>query len=401
MLQRDCTAKMLDMEHAEIINVEMGVSEIIIDTQMKRRMHTCPVCETQTDEIHDYRIQIVKDLPVQGKKLRWRYRKRRYRCIGCGKRFYENNYLLPKWHRITNRMTAFCLLEFGKKCSQADIAKGLGVSPSTVGRWLKLLGFAKPNSLPGVLSIDEFRGNTDRGKFQCILTAPTEKAVFDILPTRYSSDISSYFRSFSNRQDVRYVVMDMNKEYLAIAKHHFPQAKIVIDKFHVVRYSTWAFENVRKRVQSRLLPGDRKYFKRSRKLLLAHMQNLSADSKAAVERMLLVSDDLGDAYLLKEKFYEFMASKDSVQGKERLRAFRMFALAVNLPEFEPCLTMLQNWEPYILNAFDCSLSNAFTEGANNTIKVLKRVAYGYHNFDNFRRRILTVLNTKMEPITFS
>ena len=163
MLQRDCTAKMLDMEHAEIINVEMGVSEIIIDTQMKRRMHTCPVCETQTDEIHDYRIQIVKDLPVQGKKLRWRYRKRRYRCIGYGKRFYENNYLLPKWHRITNRMTAFCLLEFGKKCSQADIAKGLGVSPSTVGRWLKLLGFAKPNSLPSVLSSTNFAGIPTEG----------------------------------------------------------------------------------------------------------------------------------------------------------------------------------------------------------------------------------------------
>ena len=42
--------------------------------------------------------------------------------------------------------------------------------------------------------------------------------------------------------------------------------------------------------------------------------------------------------------------------------------------------MLKNWKPYILNAFDCSYSNAFTEGCNNAIKALKRVAFGFRNF---------------------
>ncbi len=175
----------------------------------------------------------------------------------------------------------------------------------------------------------------------------------------------------------------------------------MVDRFHVVRYCTWALENVRKQVQKQLPSDQRKYFKRSRKLLLAHMSNLSPENKAAVERMLLVSPNLREAYLLKEKFYEFMASKDSVQAKERLRAFRLFAFAVNLSEFKDCLTMLENWEPYILNAFDCRLSNGFTEGINNSIKVIKRIAYGYRNFDNFRRRILATLNTITEPITSS
>ena len=55
--------------------------------------------------------------------------------------------------------------------------------------------------------------------------------------------------------------------------------------------------------------------------------------------------------------------------------------------------MLQNWEPYILNAFDCSYSNAFTEGTNNSIKVIKRIAYGYRNFENFRLKILHTCNS--------
>lgn len=328
-----------------------------------------------------------------GKHLIWMYRKRRYRCPCCGKRFYESNYLVPKWHRITNRLAAQCIGMLSYKQSRKDIAQSLGVSESTVGRWLMLTDCSKPRLLPKVLSIDEFKGDTEYGKFQCILASPVDKRIVDILPTRYSSQLYDYLRTFPNRKQVKYIVMDMNKEYLRLAKLLLPQAAVVIDRFHVVRYCTWALENVRKRVQSKLLKEQRVYFKRSRKLLLSHMGKLSTQSKAAVERMLLSSRDLREAYLLKEIFFKFMASSNSLQARERLREFRMHAYVAAIPEFDPCLTMLQNWEPYILNAFDCSFSNGFTEGVNNTIKVIKRIAYGYRNFRNFRARILTTVNT--------
>ena len=118
------------------------------------------------------------------------------------------------------------------------------------------------------------------------------------------------------------------------------------------------------------------------------MCDLSAENKAVVERMLLISRDLREAYLLKEKFYDFMDSSNSTQAKERLRTFRTHAFVADLHEFSACMTMLKNWEPYILNAFDCPYSNGFTEGINNKIKVLKRIAFGYRSFRNFRTRIL-------------
>ena len=398
MLQDDCTAKLLDMEGIQVKEVKTDSESITIRFRLQRRTHTCPECESITQCVHDYRTQIVKDIPALGKRLLWQYEKRRYRCTCCGKKFYESNYLLPKRHRLTNRLASYCLAQLHRKCPQSEIAKEAGVSPSTIGRWMNMLSYGKPKSLPKVLSIDEFRGNTDRGKFQCILTAPESRAIFDILPTRYATDLHSYFRSFPNRKEVQYVVMDMNKEYLSLAKHHFPNAKVVVDRFHVVRYCTWALENVRKRVQKNLPGEQRKYFKRSRRLLLARMLNLSDENKATVERMLLVSPDLREAYLLKEKFYEFMDSSDSAQAKKRLDAFRLFAAIADIPEFSACLTMLHNWHDYILNAFDCSYSNGFTEGMNNAIKVIKRVAFGYRNFDNFRRRILVSLHSKQEPI---
>ena len=125
-----------------------------------------------------------------------------------------------------------------------------------------------------------------------------------------------------------------------------------------------------------------------KKLLLAHMEGLSLQAKQAVERMFLFDRNLREAHLLKEAFYRFMASSDSTEAKRRLLQFRTHAAAADIPEFDTCLSVLRNWEPFILNAFDCSYSNGFTEGCNNKIKTLKRIAFDYRNFDHFRYHIL-------------
>lgn len=115
--------------------------------------------------------------------------------------------------------------------------------------------------------------------------------------------------------------MDMNKAYLGIAQTFLPRAKIIIDIFHVARYNTWAFENVRRRIQKQLSLQYRKYFKRSRKLLLTKMSSLSDENKQAVNVMLGFSDDLTAAYLLKEKFYEFMDAENYDNAKTKLDLF--------------------------------------------------------------------------------
>lgn len=393
MLYQDYTTKLLDMEHMIVKEIENLSDRLILHVEMKRRPANCPCCGILTDTIHDYRIQTVKDSPLQGKALYWQYRKRRYRCTSCGKRFYERNWLLPKWHRLTNRLALNVIQRMQEKVSRKDLSKEFHVSESTVCRWMNLTECGKPNDLPEVVSIDEFKGNVGGEKFQCILTAPTEKRVLDILPDCKERHIYEYLQRFRNRDQVQYFVSDMRKEYIAMAKLLFTNAKIVIDKFHVARYCTWAVENVRKRIQKELHPDERKYFKRSRTLLLLHKDKLKDSGKEAVIRMLRFHKDLANAYLLKEKFYTFMASGNSSEARERLHVFILFAAAADLPEFEPLLSVLRNWTPYILNAFDCVYTNGFTEGCNNKIKVLKRIAFGYRNFSNFRQRILLSFNT--------
>ena len=183
----------------------------------------------------------------------------------------------------------------------------------------------------------------------------------------------------------------MNQVYRDLALQVFPNATIVIDKFHVVRYVTWALENVRKRIQKLMHPSKRKYFKRSRRLLLTHKNKLNQEGLEALELMLTQSQDLATAYHLKELFYNFMKSKDRAEAAKRLKFFILSTQASGLSEFNACLTMLGNWSKYILNAFDCPYTNGYTEGMNNAIKVIKRNAFGYRNFDNFRNRIFLAL----------
>ena len=56
--------------------------------------------------------------------------------------------------------------------------------------------------------------------------------------------------------------------------------------------------------------------------------------------------------------------------------------------------MLANWRTYILNAFDIRLPNGFTEGCNNIVKTLKRLAFGFRNFAAFRARILLAMGAR-------
>lgn len=387
------TSKLLQLEDAIIENINSFDDTIEISFRLKRRPHNCPNCGCVTEKIHDYRTSRIKDIPILGQKTILIYSKRRYHCANCNKHFYESFPMLPKHCRTTKRLAFYSVSLLHSRQSVHSVAQNLNVSDSFVFRRLKDLNYPKPDSLPTILSIDEFKGNAGGEKFQAILTNPKTHKVIDILPSRTQAVLSNYFSEFKNRNDVRYFVMDMNRAYLELAKTYFPRASVVIDKFHVVRYVTWAVENVRKRIQKQMHPEKRKYFKRSRRLLLTHQQKLNEESLTALEVMLQQSQELAIAYHLKELFYKFTASKNKQEARKCLHNFIIAAEASGLKEFDACLTMLRNWAPYILNAYDCSFTNGFTEGTNNSIKVIKRNAFGYRNFQNFRNRILMSVNT--------
>ena len=161
--------------------------------ETKAKEHVCPVCGTLTKRIHDYRMQAIKDLPFQMKHCYLVLRKRRYLC-SCGKRFYEDYKFLPRYFQRTSRLTAFIAAALHNTCCVVSIARQCNVSTSTVNRVLDSISYGRAK-ISQTLSIDEFKGNADGTKYQCILVDPVKHSVLDILPSRSQTQLTTYFRN--------------------------------------------------------------------------------------------------------------------------------------------------------------------------------------------------------------
>lgn len=389
MSQKDIIKELVGLQDVIVNKVEQNEKEIYIHLELERKTHRCPCCDEVTDKIHDYRIQKISDIPILGKKAYLILRKRRYVCPHCGKRFYEKNSFLPKYHRITNRMTIWIINQLKSAYSFKTVSEICGLSIYTIMRRFDMLSF-KNKHLPRVLSIDEFKGNTGSEKYQVILTNPETHEVIDILPKRTKYYLSTYFKQYSKeeRSKVEYFVCDMYKPYKEICETYFKNATLITDKYHWIRQSIWALENVRKRIQKQFGKEKRIYFKHSRSLLTRPYKKLTDEEKQELYVMLDISADLSTAYFLKEQIYDVLNAKDQETARRELNIWIRDAKESELSEFKSAITAYTNWKSSIIASCTQTITNGFTEGCNNKIKVLKRNAYGYKNFNRFRKRIL-------------
>ena len=180
--------------------------------------------------------------------------------------------------------------------------------------------------------------------------------------------------------------------YSEISSNFFKNATFLVDKYHWIRQVIWAFEAVRKETQKQLKPDVRKYFKRSRSLLIKRYEYLSPEDKLSVNNMLWYSPKISEAHSIKEWFFAILANDNVAEAKKDLITWLNSVNTSDLQPFKRCVSTFFNWKRGIINSFDAPYTNGFTEGCNNKIKVLKRNAYGYRRFDRFRNRILHIFS---------
>ncbi len=385
MLMKDYTAELLNLEDVIITNVENLLDQLHIYIELPRRKHICPCCGAVTDRVHDYRMQIIKDVPL-ARDTFLHLRKRRYRC-SCGKRFFEHNTFLPRYYRVTSRLVAEIIFAFKKVVSAKEIGCRFNVSGMTAMRYFQYYNH-KPTVLPEVISLDEFKGNSGGQKYNSIVADPSGRKVLDILPDRFENNLVKYFSHFESKSNVKYFVCDMNPHFRQVAKICFPQATVVADKYHVIRQAYWAMERVRKNEQNKLPKRHRKYFKKSRHLLMKSMEKLTDNEMYQLALMFEIAPRLADAYRIKNEFLSVIRSKSAAEGKKALADWLLSVDVMDLPEFHDCTKAYHNWFHEIINSMDVPWTNGFVEGCNNKTKVLKRTCYGMRNFNNFRKRIL-------------
>lgn len=393
MLAFNYTQELLNLQDVLVEKVENLEKTQRIHIKLVRKAVNCPCCNAETSKIHDYRIQIVKDCEAFCKKVELVFKKRRYVCGCCNKRFAEPNTFLPRYHRMTSRLIGTVIEKLSDERSFTSVARETGLSTSTVIRIFDHVNYPALKTCPTVLSIDEFKGNTGGEKFNVILCDPKSKRVLDILPERKESYLIKYFKQ-TDRSRVEYFVSDMWTTYREIAANFFKNATFLVDKYHWVRQTIWAFEAVRKEAQKHLKADVRKYFKRSRSLLIKRYNSLERQEKQAVNTMLWYSDEMCEAHSIKEWFFKVLDTKDLSEMKQDFKNWLNSVDTTNLKPFKRCVNTYFNWKKGIFNSLETPFTNGFTEGCNNKIKVLKRNAYGYRRFDRFRNRILHIFSHK-------
>lgn len=388
----NCIKNLLNLKGVIVKSIKNFENEVQIYIELPKKEHCCPFCFTKTSKVHDYYTQPIKDIPIYFKPTKLIYRKRRYECPNCHKSFFEDCDLLAKYARRTTRLSGFVINELRNLTSQADVAKKCNISPSVISKMLPYLAVTN-STLPRVLCIDEFKGNTGNYKYQVSLINGETHEVVDILKCRHKHELCQYFKKFPKEQldNVEYFVTDLWETYKDIAFTYFRKAKVIADHFHFARYACNAVNNIRIEVQKNLPKKERIYFKHSRKLLLSRACNLKTDEqKDALSNILInYSEDLRIAYREKEDLLDIIHSEeDSSLKTNRFAQWVKRNLESPIVQLQECAKTYQHWYVEIKNSLEVPFSNGATEGFNNKIKVLKRVSFGMRNFDNFKARIL-------------
>ena len=387
----NCIKNLLNLKELNVKSVKNFKDSVEIHAELPKSEHICPCCGTLTSKVHDYYTQPIKDIPVQFKPTTIFLRKTRYECKSCGKIFYPQNNFIAKYKRKSKRLVYFVVDQLKNNIAASTIAKNVNIDAGFISKMLPYLSVTN-TTLPRVLCIDEFKGNSGQYKYQVALLDGETHKIVDILECRHKHFLCEYFKKFPKEQldNVKYLVTDLWESYKDIGITYFRKAKIVADHFHWARYACNALDKIRIEVQSILPKSERKYFKRSRSLLLSRRSKIKEEYYDELENMLInYSEDLRIAYREKECLLDIIHSSDSAEiKKNQFTEWVKRNLESSVPQLVECAKTYQHWAYEIKNSLEVPYSNGPIEGINNKIKTLKRTTFGMTKFENFKARIM-------------
>ena len=209
---------------------------------------------------------------------------------------------------------------------------------------------------------------------------------------RKEVDIDLFFKALGKKKSahIKLAAMDMWKPFRNSVLENAPNARIIFDKFHIMRHLSKALDEVRRNEYKRLSGKDRSYIKGQRYTLLSRRENLNLDGRRALKKLLQANRRLNTAYVLKEDFGQlwdyrsergarafFDRWKDSLKW-QRLKPYQKFAELIE-----------SHWEGIVSYCHpENKVSLGLVEGVNNKIRVLQRRAYGYRDENYLKLKIV-------------
>lgn len=444
--------ELLDLEDTDIfvsdILIEGTRKTLVLETHLTS--HYCPCCGFRMHSRGIKKRSISHPVLQDGYELFLILKQRRWRCTNpdCNYEINDEFRFVSKGRRSTNATDMLIINAFRDlSASAADIARRFHTSDTHVldvfDRYVKL------DRLPltDIISVDEvYTDMADDGKYALVIQDFYTGDPIDLLRNRTTRVTEPYFVNIpiEERNKVKYLISDMYNQYIGYVDKYFPNAKPVVDSFHVIQWVVRSIDNYIRGLERNYRKRDREFqdmksaeagrpvtlpisdelymLKKYRWLVLSNRNNLNYHSDPRMDphfRRLMNTFDYEDTLFrisprlrtlrdLKEEYITFNSRYEGnpVLAGEHLEILidRYFHCGDSI--FVDFAQLLCKYKQPIINSFimvekhgpggiyDSRLSNGPIESLNRKIKDLKRLGRGFRNFEHFRNRFLYATRNK-------
>jgi len=348
----------------------------ILMTYVGELPNACPNCGFKL-YAHSAKEILVSDTTFVGGPTKLRLTFPRKRCKSCGYIYHPKVDSIDESRYMTKRLFAK-MANLALKRSFDDIANEYGVTNNTVKNVFKQFIREKEEELrfqtPAFLGLDEIKIKK-LGELT-VITDLEHKTLYDMMQGRNQLSLTEYFFNMPNRDRVLWVCTDMYRPFEKSIKKAFPNAKWVIDHYHVVAYANRAMDAIRISVQSKMTREERIRTKKG----LAYTLRTRAKHMPPEEAMKIrecrgneILQPLATAFDLKEDFFNiYDEHQNSIDDAKQ--AFADWEASIPsdaiYDDFRKLAKTVHNFYEQIFNYWVCpaTITNGFTECTNRIIR---------------------------------
>lgn len=385
--------EMLNLPLVEVTKVEMNEKQVKIYCRSKLEEQICPNCLKKSGLVNQSYNRRIRDMDLIGRKVYLILEVRQFHCSDCNRYFSEQHSFVGKNGKVTKRQEKW-IFEICHKQGIKQVAALVDMGYQQV----ETIYYKYAQSLVNMqdryaqvsrLGIDEFALRKGHKNFACVLVDLDKGWVIDVLPYRDKKLLISHFESkgrpFLNQIEV--LTCDMWEAYVSIGRALFPNALIVIDRFHWMKHLSNAVDAQRKSLRKEY--PEEECFKNLKWKLLKNKADLSVDEQKELQIAFSKAAQLEEIYEMKNTFQAiFNLDYSKSLADQQIQYWIQFAQKLNNNYLNKFIKTFNNWKEWIMNYFEGKYSNGVVEGLNNAIKTIKRHTYNMLNFDRFRARIL-------------
>ena len=232
------------------------------------------------------------------------------------------------------------------------------------------------------MSIDEISMRKGKGGFVTVVSDIDGGNLIEMIDSHRQPDIIEALikQPFEVREQVEEVSIDMWGGFPKVIEQVFPNAKIVIDRFDVMKAVNKDLNKLRRAVG--ITDRGSKY------LLLSNRSNLNVEQIQRLAVTLKKSECLRIAYEMKEEFREIYETNMTVKIAQT--EFKNWLNYASLFFQESASTIVNHFEG-ICNYFLNRTTSGVMEGINNRIKLIMRQGYGFSSARQFSRSCISLL----------